>query len=77
MPRDEAFYYLHEDGQLKGLVLTHVNDLILTGDGEYIKKIREGIAHILTVSKVERDRFRFTGWDIERCADGRIRVSMK
>ena len=29
MPSDEAFYYLHGDGNLIGAVLTHVDDLIL------------------------------------------------
>ena len=31
---------------------------------------------MLTLSKNERDKFRFTVWDIEKCADGRIRVRM-
>ena len=39
----------------------HVDDLILAGDGEFIEKIREGVAQVLTVSKVKRDRLRFTG----------------
>ena len=66
----------HEDGKLIGAVLTHVDDLILAGNEKFIERIREGIAMVLTVSKIERDKFRFTGWDIERCADGKIRVTM-
>ena len=30
----------------------------------------------MTLSKIESDKFRFTGWNIERCSDGWIRVSM-
>ena len=38
---------------------------------DFVKEIREGIVEVLTVSKVERDRFRFTRWeDI-------VRVSIK
>ena len=73
---DEVFYHLHEDGQLKGLVLTHVDDLILAGDGEFIQKIQEVIVQVLTVSKVKKDKFRLTCGDIERCAYVKIRVSM-
>ena len=49
---DEAFYYLHEKGELKGEVLTHVDDLILARDFQFIERIRIGISDVLTVSKV-------------------------
>ena len=63
MPGDEAFYYLHKHVELQGVALTHVNDLILTENEDFIEKISDGIAHILMVSKVDKDKFRFTGWD--------------
>ena len=46
---DEAFYYLHEERELKGVVLTHVDDLILAGDSQFIERIRIGIADVLIV----------------------------
>ena len=61
MPGDEAFYYLYEDGKLLGALLTHVDNLILAGNKEFIEGIREGMTMVLTVSVIERDRFRFTG----------------
>lgn len=76
MPGDEAFYYLHEEGELKCAILTHVDDLILAGSTAFIEKIRAGIADELTLSKVEKDKFRFIGWDIEKFED-QIRVTMK
>ena len=36
---DEAFYYLHEDGELKGAVLTHVDDFSLAGTDEIVRKV--------------------------------------
>ena len=39
----------------------HADDLILAGDEEFIETIRDGIAQVLMVAKVERDKFRFTG----------------
>ena len=50
---DETFYYLHEEGELKGVVLTHVDDWILARDSQFIERIRIGITDVLTVSKVE------------------------
>ena len=41
-----------------------------------MKEIREGVAEVLTVSKDERDRFRFTGCEVEKY-DNIVRVSMK
>ena len=57
------FYYLHKEGEFQGAVLTHVDTLILAGSTAFIEKIRAGIAEELTVSKVEKDMFRFTGLD--------------
>ena len=49
MPGDEAFYYLHKHVELQGAALTHVDDLILTGNEESIEMIKEGNALVLTV----------------------------
>ena len=38
MDGDEAFYYLHKDGELKGAVQTHVNDFSLAGTSDFIDK---------------------------------------
>ena len=65
MPGDEAFY-IHDEGVFQGAVLTHIDDLILAGSNAFIEKIRLGISDELAVSKVARDKFRFTSWDIER-----------
>ena len=44
MPRDEAFYYLHERGELIGAVLTHVDDFFKVATDEFVEKLRVGIA---------------------------------
>ena len=72
---DEAFYYLHEDGQLKGMILTHVDDFIIAGSKNFIGKIINKVNEILTVSKVEHGSFRFTGVDV-KCVGNVIEVSM-
>ena len=67
---------MHEKGELQGAMLTHVDDFVIAGKESFVEKIRMGIAEVLTVSKVERDKFRFTGWDVERFEDV-VKVSMK
>ena len=41
MDGDEAFFYLHKDGQLQGAVLTHVDDFNLAGTDEFIASHRK------------------------------------
>ena len=55
MDGDKAFYYLHGEGVLKGMVITHVNDFTLAGTVSFIKEVLEMVEKELTVSKVERD----------------------
>ena len=64
MEGDEAFYYLHQDGELLGAVITHVDDFTLAGTEDFIKEVLETISRELTVSKIERDRFRYTGINV-------------
>ena len=42
-------------------MLTHVHYFVIAGNESFVEKIRIGIAEVLTVSKVEKDKFRFTG----------------
>ena len=64
MEGDEAFYYLHQDGELIGAVITHVDDFTLAGTEEFIREVLEAISKELTVSKIEKDNFIYTGIDV-------------
>ena len=76
LPGDEAFYYKKEKGRLRGAVLSHVDDLSLAGDEDFVDRIVKGISEMFTVSKVETNSFRFTGLDIE-AKEGKVMVSME
>ena len=76
MDGDEAFYFLHEDSVLKGAVITHVDDFTLAGTEEFINKVLEIISRELTVSKIEKDNFRYTGIDVSTTDDG-IEIQME
>ena len=56
VPGDEAFYFMHNRGELMGAVLTHVDDFLVVRSHDFLDKMRIGIAEALTVSKVGRDR---------------------
>ena len=74
---DEAFYYKSRgDGSLEGMVMTHVDNFLLAGTPEFLDGLETEVSKVLNGSKVERDKFRFTGIDIEKYED-RIRISME
>ena len=73
---DEAFYYEFIDGKLVGMILTHVDDFSMSGTKEFLDSIEKAVSEILTISKVEKDCFRFTGIDFKKMEDG-ILLSME
>ena len=73
---NEAFYYLHRDGDIIGGVITHVDDFTIAGTEDFIKEILKAIEDELTISKVEKDNFRYTGIDVSTMNDG-IEVQME
>ena len=75
MEGDEAFYYLHRNGEVIGAVITHVDDFTLAGTEDFIKEVLETVSRELTVSKIERDSFRYTGIDVKTVEDG-IEIEM-
>ena len=77
MEGDEAFYYLHDtEGSIKGAMITHIDDFTIAGNANFIENILKGILETLTVSQMEKDKFRFTSWDVEKYED-QVKVSMK
>ena len=63
------FYYLFQDGELKGAVQTHVDDFNIAATKWFIDIMIEGVAKMLTISKVERGKFWFTGLDVLKQED--------
>ena len=62
---DEAFYYQHQDGKLQGAILTHIDDFTAAGTEDFMERILDGVSNQMTVSKVERHKYRYTSLDIE------------
>ena len=76
MEGDESFYYLHRDGDLIGRVITHIDDFTLAGTEAFINEVIETVSRELTVSKIERDNFRYTGIDVKTTEDS-IEIKMQ
>ena len=53
-----------------GAFITYVNDFTLAGTEEFIKEVLETVGRELTVSQIERDKFRYTGIDVSAVEDG-------
>ena len=57
-------------------MLTYVDDFEVTGTTDFIDEIIAIVEKELTISKVEEDKFRYTGLDVKMIADGK-EVSME
>ena len=73
---DEAFYYKFDGKKLEGMVLTHADDFSMAGTDGFLDELEKKIRKELNVSKVEKNKYRFTGIDIEKKKDG-IVMSME
>ena len=74
---DEAVYYkLNEEGNLEGMVSTHVDDFDVAGRKKFVKMLTKEISKVLDVSTVESDCFRFTGIYVKKVKEG-IEISME
>ena len=76
MEGDEAVYYKHDkNGNLEGMVSTHVDDFNMAGNNDFISIVTEKIRAALDISKIEDRVFRFTGSHVEQ-KDDSIVISM-
>ena len=57
------------------MVLIQVDDFLIVGTDKFLERILTGISETLTLSKIERDKFRFTELNIEKYGD-QIKVTM-
>ena len=63
-------------GELIGTVITHVDNFTLAGTEAFINEVLETVSRELTVSKIERDNFRYAGINMKTIEDG-IEIEMK
>ena len=73
---DEAFYMKHQNGQLKGMILLHVDDFMIGGSNEFVDGITDVFCKELTVSTIEDSLFRYCVIDME-LKENKIIMSME
>ena len=69
---DPALFTLHRKGKLIGLACLHVDDLLLAGNSEFKKVITEELSQYFQFSKVEKNKFKYLGCQIEKLDNGDI-----
>ena len=50
---DESFYFKINNGNMEGMVLTHVDNIAMAGTQEFIARLDNKVRNILNMSKVE------------------------
>ena len=58
------------------MIITRVDDFQVAGGDDFNEKVLNKLKDTLTVSKVERDHYRFTGIDVKKSGDS-IELSME
>ena len=79
MPGDDTFYYRHKkEGDLEGMISSHVDDFVLAGTEDFLSEIAKVVEKKFYISKLEDKQLRFTGIDmksendtIELCINGK------
>ena len=61
MDSDDAFYFFHQGGRLQGFVITHGDDFTIARTRICVDRVLSLVELELTVSKIERDHFHYTG----------------
>ena len=67
---DPALFTYHENGELKGLVGTHVDDILHTGNDSFEKNVIQKLKKIYSFGTEEEEIFRYVGMNVKRLNDG-------
>ena len=62
------FYEQNSEGELVGMLGTHVDYLIKAGTPEWLEKINRKLGEIFQMGRVEEDDFKYTGYRIQQDA---------
>ena len=74
---DQALFTKHEDGKLVGILCVHVDDLLMGGNEQFRNSIHKKLLNIFHFSKIEENKFKYLGCEIEKSDDGDIYLNQK
>ena len=69
---DSSFFYLLKEGKLLGLCILHVDDFLVGGTSEFFDLIENNLLNKFTFGKVQCNKFKYTGINIEQKENGEI-----
>ena len=72
---DPALFTYHKDGKLEGFVCFHVDDLFVAGSSAFRNIFLHEVSRKFKFSKVESNRFKYLGCQVEKLANGDIELN--
>ena len=72
---DPALFTKHKKGKLVGIVCIHVDDLLMTGNDVFKLDVADKLFRHFQFSKVETEKFKYLGCEIEKIANGDITLN--
>ena len=60
-----VFYTTGDDGKLQGLLVVHVDDILMTGDHNFYKKVKPALDNY-KIGRVETTEFNYLGWQLKQ-----------
>ena len=72
---DPAFFTMHEGGKLIGFVCIHFDDLLMSGNSHFETLITTKLLQYFKFSKIEKQKFKYLGCEIEKLASGDISLN--
>ena len=74
MHAEGALFTFVKDGNFHGLVVSHVDDLLMIGDEVFEREVEDKLRDVFVFSKVEEKCFKYCGCKIDVKEDGTIEV---
>ena len=74
MSLDEGVYVWRKNGEFKGMVCLHVDDLMYTGDLEFRSQVIAALKKTFLISTEGEEKFKYLGLQIKQKPDGSIMV---
>ena len=60
-----VFFTTGDDGKLQGLLVIHVDDILITGDHNFYKKVKPALDNY-KIGRVETTEFNYLGWQLKQ-----------
>ena len=74
---EPVLFYLWHDRVLVGMCTTHVDDLLITGEGDFYEASVEKLKTLVDFDKDEIKHFQHCGKTADQAVDGTIELSQK